>query len=493
MRIANSNLYLRSPVTLLIVAGLVVTSWGCTSGPTLQPWHTAELDAEFTADMRETGQIGSFADYLALEDRLFEQLDDQVYAEVETGPGQIVNRYSRGSAADPERRDRNWNRSFELAVDRPVGGVLLLHGMSDSPYSLRALAQRLHREGYYVVGLRSPGHGTAPSGLRHVGWRDMAAAVTLAMEHLASRIDAQPLHLVGYSTGATLAINAALEASEAGARMPDGLVLISPAIRVHAAAALAGFKNLLSDLPGLDGMAYLNVMEEFDPFKYNSFATNAGSQVHRVTRHVVEKIRSLANARSGMPAFPPILVFKSTVDATVTTEAVVDNLLETLPSDRNELVLFDINRNVAVTSTLLINDPGPFTRRLVNSEQLPFKLTLIENESTASNRVVVRHKDSRSSEMGPAQPLAHAWPPGVVSLSHIALSFPPDDPLYGAARPYDESVIYLGNLAIKGERGLLRVPETWLLRLRFNPFYDYLEDRIVDWLDTSDRFRGAHR
>ena len=61
----------------------------------------------------------------------------------------------------------NWNRTFELA---PSGGdatcgVLLLHGMSDSPYSLRAIAERIHREGGHVLGLRLPGHGTAPSGL----------------------------------------------------------------------------------------------------------------------------------------------------------------------------------------------------------------------------------------------------------------------------------------------------------------------------------------
>lgn len=74
------------------------------------------------------------------------------------------------------------------------------------------------------------------------------------------------------------------------------------------------------------------------------------------------------------------------------------------------------------------------------------------------------------------------WPRGVISLSHIALPFPPDDPLYGVDPPVEKQTIYLGNLAIQGERGLLRVPENWLLRLRFNPFYSYLEDRTVDWV-----------
>ena len=58
--------------------------------------------------------------------------------------------------------------------------MLLLHGMSDAPYSLRALGEALHARGFHVLGLRLPGHGTAPSGLVTATWEDMAAAVALA-------------------------------------------------------------------------------------------------------------------------------------------------------------------------------------------------------------------------------------------------------------------------------------------------------------------------
>lgn len=34
-------------------------------------------------------------------------------------------------------------------------------------------------------------------------------------------------------------------------------------------------------------------------------------------------------------------------------------------------------------------------------------------------------------------------------------------------------------MAIQGERGLLTLPLDWLLRLRYNPFYDYLEARVL--------------
>jgi len=62
-------------------------------------------------------------------------------------------------------------------------------------------------------------------------------------------------------------------------------------------------------------------------------------------------------------------VLKSTVDSTVTTDAVVDNLLMRLPAGRNELVLFDINRNAAIKSTLLVSNPGPLTSSLGYDEK----------------------------------------------------------------------------------------------------------------------------
>lgn len=96
---------------------------------------------------------------------MFAQLEEDVYAHTATGPKYQLAHYSHGSAADPQSRQPNWNRSFELNADAQVGGVLLLHGMSDSPYSLRALSETFNRRGYQVLGLCLPGHGTAPSGL----------------------------------------------------------------------------------------------------------------------------------------------------------------------------------------------------------------------------------------------------------------------------------------------------------------------------------------
>jgi alpha-beta hydrolase superfamily lysophospholipase len=482
----KQSVYFLTRCTLIPLIGILMLSvQGCTSDPQLKLWHSVKLSEEFTSDMVDD-QINSFEDYLALEQRLFDQLDEKVYAKTATGPEHSLDRYSRGSMADPQRRKPNWNRSFELSADKPVGGVLLLHGMSDSPYSLRALGESLNQHGYQVIGLRLPGHGTAPSGLRHISWQDMAAAIELAMGHLEKILGSKPIHMVGYSTGAPLALDFTLKAIEEGkVPVPASLVLISPAIRVHPTGALAGFKNTMAVLPGLEGLAYLNIMDEFDPYKYNSFATNAGAQVHRLTRNVDQRMQVLAQDPAAVDKLPPILVLKSTVDSTVTTDAVVDNLLMRLPANRNELVLFDINRNAAIKSTLLVSDPGPLTHRMMADQNLPFAVTFVTNENTHSNSVVARHKAPFSLEKSAVENLGLNWPRGVVSLSHVALPFPPDDPLYGQYASTDGELLFLGDMAIRGERGLLRIPADWLLRLRYNPFYPYLERRLIEWLDVT--------
>ena len=454
---------------------LSLSALGC-GAPDLGPWHTEKLTEEFTA--AKADEVRSLDDYRELEERLLAELDEAVYAQVDTGPAHALNRYSAGSAADLRDREPDWNRSVELVPEAPIGGALLLHGMSDGPYSLRALAEMLSEQGHRVLALRLPGHGTAPSGLVHVTAEDMAAAVRLAMQHLASKLGGKPVHMVGYSTGASLALDYALDARDGVVSVaPASLVLISPAVRIHAAAALARFKDALSTLPGLEGFAWASIMPEFDPFRYNSFATNAGDVVHRLTRSVDRRV-----ARVGSdPLLPPILVFKSSVDSTVTIDAVVDDLLGRLAPHRHELVLFDINR-FAAKSKLLIADPGPLTGRLMADDGLPFSVTFVTNESEETRTVVVRRKAPYSADASDPEPFDLTWPTGVMSLSHVALPFPPDDPLYGRHPPEEEDVIFLGEMALRGERGLVALPADWLLRMRYNPFYELVERRVLAWV-----------
>lgn len=469
-------------LSVISIATIVLALQGCSSTQ-LKPWHTEKLTEEFKE--YKADEVKTFDDYLQLEDRLFKQLDDEVYAQTETGPEYKLDRYSTGSAADPRRMETNWNRSFELKSDNPRGAVLLIHGMSDSPYALRTLGKALNQRGFWVIGMRMPGHGTAPSGLRYISRHDMAAAVRIGMTHLDGKVNGKPVHMIGYSTGAPLALEFALDALEGkSAPVPGSLILISPAIGIHPAAGLASFKDWLSNIPGLDDLAYTQIQPEFDPFKYNSFATNAADVVHGLTRSVASRVEQRAGSNPDV-VLPPVLVFKSTVDATVTTDAVVDNLLERLNPNRHELILFDINR-YAGSYRILIDDPAPLTDRVMDDDKLPFTVTLVSNESPDSRKVISNYKDPFSADASHTRQLGLSWPDGVISLSHVALPISPDDPIYGQRPPNSEEFLFLGQMALQGERGLLTIPPDWMFRLRYNPFYDYLEKRSLDWVDKAN-------
>ena len=178
--------------------------------------------------------------------------------------------------------------------------------------------------------------------------------------------------------------------------------------------------------------------------------------------------------------FPRTLVFLSTVDATVSVDAVVDHLLEHLAAGEHELVLFDINRYSRHTS-IMVADPGPLTSRLLTSDTLPFHLTLVSNE-TADSRKVIGRVQGPYSNLTETRALGMAWPEGVLSLSHVALPFPPNDLLYGEAVYRVEDRVHLGENLVQGERNLLTIPASFLLRLRYNPFYDYVERRSLEWV-----------
>ena len=169
-----------------LIAAVVGYAYFLERQPDLKPWHLADLTAEFRA--ADAARVADLDGYRRLEDRLFTELREQVYAKVGPEDRSVVNRFWRGSRTDPDGFPTNWNRTFELPRGEPVAGALLLHGLSDSPYSLRAVGQLMHEAGAHVVGLCLPGHGTAPAGLLDVTAADWRAAVQLAARDLRAKI-----------------------------------------------------------------------------------------------------------------------------------------------------------------------------------------------------------------------------------------------------------------------------------------------------------------
>ncbi|MEN9019912.1 MAG: alpha/beta fold hydrolase [Verrucomicrobiaceae bacterium] len=446
----------------------------------LHLWHEVDLDEEF----KTSSDVDDFADYLALEDRLFAQLESEVYANTPATEGQSINRFEKGSMMDPTSMKTNWNRTFELTQTSPRAGVLLLHGMSDSPYSLRHLGKTFHEAGASVIGLRIPGHGTAPSGLVETTWKDMAAAVRLAAKHLKESIGDRPLYLVGYSNGGALSVIYATESvNDPSLPRPDGLLLLSPEIGVSKAAALAVWQGRIGHWLGLEKLAWNSISMEYDPFKYGSFAVNAGDQAHRITTEIDKRLGKMAQD-GAMQNFPRTLAFQSSVDATVSTTALISRLFDRLPDQGHELILFDINR-LALVEHLLSKDPADQLEGLLAETDHTFSLTVVSNsmeEGVPSLRVHLRRREAgtmetieKSTEM--------SWPDETFSLSHIAIPFPENDSLYGSGE--GGKVPTLGNRALRGERGTLLISPGEMLRQKWNPFYSWLEQKSLTFTELD--------
>ena len=475
----------RSVLTALLLVGLGFYLHFLWAGPELKPWHRVRFTAEFTASDYAAGRVTTLERYREREQRLLDQVRTDIAKRLVAADRLPYNRFMPGSRSDPGVWAFNWNRTFVLQpAGDPIGVVLLLHGLTDSPYSLRSIGLALAARGYRVVGLRLPGHGTAPSGLLTFEVEDLEAATQLAMRDLRGSLgEAKPIHMIGYSNGAALAVSYALDArTDATLPQAAGLVLISPAIGISKLAAIGRIRTGLSDLQGLGRAAWQLIELEVDPYKYQSFSFHAAGVTQRFTSRLTRRIAALAS-EGPVHGMPPILAFISTVDATVQAPAVIDSLLGRLAPEGHELVVFDVNR-LSVVQPMLIADPAPLTRRLLAQTRRPFALTLVTNASAHTLQVMER----RSPALGApttARPLGLSWPRNVFSLSHVALPFPPDDSLYGYAAPVSDRHVQFGRIEIRGEIGVLNVPNWMLTRQRSNPFHPYLVERVATFMTAA--------
>ena len=474
----------RGAVLLAVGAISVIAfrAWDSQQGRPLAPWNTFVPD-ELRADELDRADWDA---YLRAEDAAFASVEREVTAELDPADRVPSNRYFDGSPLHPSRFATNWNRSFALDPDGPpVGAVVMLHGLTDSPYSMRHLAERYRAHGFVAIAIRLPGHGTVPAGLTEAVWEDWRAAARLAVREAVRRSGGSvPLHLVGYSNGGALALQYALDAlDDASLPRPARVVLISPMIGVTRFARFAGVAGIPAIFPAFAKAAWLDVLPEFNPFKYNSFPVNAARQTHLLTTVLQAQIDR--QARDGRwTSLPPILTFQSAVDSTVSTSAVIDVLYARLPANGSELVLYDLNRSASF-GPLLRPAAGDALDAMLPARPRPYRITIVTNESPDSSAVVERSAEAGALDER-SRPLGLAFPRGVFSLSHVALPFPIDDALYGLAPdPSEDFGIRLGAISPRGERGVLVTSLDSLLRMSSNPFFAYQAARIEETMVTS--------
>ena len=472
VRLAVGAVALAAAIAAAVAVGFAAQAWWRL--PDLGPWHTVRLGSEFKAG---AGAPRTFAEYQAQEERLFAELKQKIYSAPSAGASEI-DRYVTGTLAARLALDTTGNRSHELEQVSPRGAAVMLHGLSDAPYSLETVGRLLHQHGFHVVFLRLPGHGTTAGELRDVDWEDWLAATALALRRAADVAPGKPLYVAGYSNGAPLALMHTLRAmDDKSLAMPTRLLLFSPAMGVSEFAAMTTVTSLLAPVPGLAKAAWLDVLPEYDPFKYNSFPVNAATQVWSLTRTLE---RELVRAqRSGkLDRMPTITAFQSLVDSTVIAADLETRLFARLPAKGHELVVFDVNRE-ALLGSLIAPGPRRAFDAIMAAPALPNRVTVIGNRSPGSSDVVAWTREAGSRESVPVA-TGLSWPGNVFSLGHLAIPTPSDDPMYGLtprAAP-DGLSLPLGRGAPSGESGALLIPLGQFARIRSNPFFPVIVERI---------------
>jgi alpha-beta hydrolase superfamily lysophospholipase len=475
---------------LLVFANLVLTSilvsvgllylWGQLSRnlPDLSGWHLESPASEFVSG-DETSDY-TLDDYINQEQRAFDELDDLMRHKWRNSSTGAYCRYDVNSICNPAKHfDHNWNQSRIKTAENPIGGALLLHGLSDCPYSLRTIGERLHTEGYTVVWLRLPGHGTSPHALANVSWKDWTAAVRVAARGLRAMLpDGLPIILGGYSNGGALSVHYALSSLEdESLPFADAVLLFSPMIGINPLARVTRLYHTVGLLSNQQKAAWSNVDAEIDPFKFSSWPMNGNVQAWRMTKAIRKKLDRLK--KSGrMALYPPVLAMQSVVDSTVIAEKLISVLFDRLETKESELFLFDINREQWLANLINPSFEEPIRKRLRRTD-LPFTLSVLSNSKTDSSKVCVQ---SREGDQWTEKDTEFQWPEGMASLSHVAVPFSMDDPVYGRKRGDSEEKISLGELSLLAEPSSLMIASSLFLRCRHNPFYEFMEEYLVDWL-----------
>lgn len=174
----------------------------------------------------------------------------------------------------PELTIRN-NSPFELRPDdpNPKSGALLIHGLLDSPFIMRDIGESLRSQGLLVRSIMLPGHSTVPGALLNTQYAEWLQAVNYGVTTL--KQDVEKIFLVGFSTGASLALHHAAADSAIA-----GLILLAPAFKIN--SPFAFLSKQMCDLNGPDRSKWFYLTEEIDYLKYQSVCFNAINQVYQL-------------------------------------------------------------------------------------------------------------------------------------------------------------------------------------------------------------------
>lgn len=240
----------------------------------------------------------------------------------------------------PVTKNADWevklNTPFTCGENRSTG-VLLVHGLGDSPYFFHDIARDLCAQGYQVRTILLPGNGSKPGDMLNADfdlWQDVTS------HHISqfSR-ETDTLFLGGFSTGANLVTLAAHSRNDIA-----GLLLFSPAFESNFfATRLAPFMTGIYPWPNLE--------PEDNPTRYNSVAMTGFAAYQN-------SVEALADAFDEQALSLPVFMVVAEQDSVVDVQRVAE--------------YFDTGFNTSIKSMMWLGEAAPDMKNIEGyTMQLP--------------------------------------------------------------------------------------------------------------------------
>ena len=224
------------------------------------------------------------------------------------------------------------NQNQELSLNTPFErkpmnqkvskGILLVHGLGDSPGYFEDLTQELVSHGFLVRTVLLTGHGSKPADLINVEFEEWENLVSHHIKLLEKEVD--ELWLGGFSTGANLVTSYALE----NEKDISGLLLFSP--------GFASNQDTLLPLSGI-GTYFKTWLFQNDNsqniLRYESLSMNASNLYYKSLQRVQEELENKSFSK-------PVFVTISEDDSVIKAEEIVSIFSNNFKNPNSQLLWF---------------------------------------------------------------------------------------------------------------------------------------------------------
>ena len=236
------------------------------------------------------------------------------------------------------------NMPFEVKPRKQLDvskGIILVHGLGDSPFSFVDLANSLANEGFLVRTILLSGHGTKPGDMLDASYKDWQLLLERHVRLLKTEVD--DVYLGGFSTGGNLVTSYALHDDDI-----QGLVLISPGFKSDTAlASLAPIAAWFKDwLYKGQPQGYKNSA------RYMTMPTNGLAQYYHTSDIVMDQLEDAVYKK-------PTFIAISADDSVLDTTAIKSAYNHSFSNKNNRLLYFSNNKSVKEEGVSVIDSYRP--------------------------------------------------------------------------------------------------------------------------------------